>query len=76
MTGYFSVRLHLRLKSGVQCGQQSNLMIVGEPCFYLERRVGQHYIDRFTAVLEQLLTAAGAALASVLNHRSSIIHPP
>lgn len=32
-----------------------------------ERRVGQDYIDRFAPVLEKQLSAAGAALAAMLN---------
>ena len=35
--------------------------------FYPKRRVGQDYVDRFTPVLKQQLTASGAALAAVLN---------
>ena len=52
--------------SAVRAAEQS-CQIVGAPGFYPERRVGQDYIDRFTPVLEQQLTAAGAALAAVLN---------
>ena len=50
----------------VRAAEQS-CQIVGVPGFYPERRVGQEYIDRFTPVLEQQLTVAGAALASVLH---------
>lgn len=52
--------------SAVRAAEQS-CQIVGVPGFYPSRRVGQDYIDRFTAVLEQQLAAAGAALAAVLN---------
>ena len=52
--------------SAVRAAEQS-CQIVGVPGFYPQRRVGQDYIDRFTPVLEQQLTAADAALASVLN---------
>ena len=52
--------------SAVQASEQS-CEIVGVDGFYPERRVSQEYIDRFMPVLEQQLTTAGAALASVLN---------
>jgi hypothetical protein len=52
--------------SAMRAAEQS-CQIVGAPDFYPERRVGQDYIDRFTPVLEQQLTGAGSALASVLN---------
>lgn len=52
--------------SAVQPAEQS-CQIVGMTGFYPERRVGQDYIDRFTPVLEQQLSAAGVGLAGLLN---------
>ena len=52
--------------SAMRAAEQS-CEIVGVPGFYPQRRVGQDYIDRFIPTLEQQLTNAGAALASVLN---------
>ena len=49
------------------CTADQSCQIIGVPGFYPERRVEQDYIDRFTPVLKQQLTAAGAALASILN---------
>ena len=56
--------------SAMRAAEQS-CQIVGVAGFYPERRVGQDYIDRFTPVLEQQLTAAGAGLAAVLNQIDS-----
>ena len=52
--------------SAVQAAEQF-CQIVGMTGFYPERRVGQDYIDRFTPVLEQQLSAAGVGLAGLLN---------
>lgn len=52
--------------SAVQPAEQS-CQIVGMTGFYPEHRVGQDYIDRFTPVLEQQLSAAGVGLAGLLN---------
>lgn len=57
--------------SAVRAAEQS-CRIVGVPGFYPVRRVGQDYIDRFTPVLERQLTAAGTALAAVLNQNDSV----
>jgi hypothetical protein len=50
----------------VQAAEQS-CQIVSVTGFYADRSVGQDYIDRFTPVLEQQLSAAGVGLAGLLN---------
>lgn len=52
--------------SAIQAAEQS-CQIVGVAGFYPERRVGLDYIDRYTPLLEQQLTAAGSGLANLLN---------
>ena len=52
--------------SALQAAEQS-CQIVGVAGFYPERRVGLDYIDRYTPLLEQQLTAAGNSLANLLN---------
>lgn len=57
--------------SAVRAAEQS-CQIVGVHGFYPHRQVGQNYIVRFMPVLEQQLTAAGAALALVLNQIDAV----
>ena len=46
---------------------EESCKIVGTPGFYPERLVGVDYMDRYTPVMEQRLTVAGARLAGLLN---------
>lgn len=46
---------------------EESCKIVGESGFYPERKVGQDYVERYTPVMEQRLTVAGARLAGLLN---------
>jgi hypothetical protein len=46
---------------------EESCKIVGTPGFYPERSVGQDYVKRYTPVMEQRLTVAGARLAGLLN---------
>jgi hypothetical protein len=46
---------------------EESCKIVGTDGFYPERKVGQDYIEKFTPVMEQRLTVAGARLAGLLN---------
>lgn len=46
---------------------EESCKIVGTAGFYPERKVGQDYVERYTPVMEQRLTAAGARLAGLLN---------
>lgn len=46
---------------------EESCRIVEMPNFYPVRRVGQDYIDKFTPLMEQRLTVAGARLAEMLN---------
>ena len=52
--------------SAVEAAQQT-CQIVSQAGFYPERRVGKDYVERFAPILEQQLSAAGGALASLLN---------
>jgi hypothetical protein len=46
---------------------EESCRIVGTAGFYPERKVGQDYVQRYTPVMEQRLTVAGARLAGILN---------
>jgi hypothetical protein len=46
---------------------EESCQIVGTTGFYPERLVGQDYVQRYTPVMEQRLTVAGARLAGLLN---------
>ena len=46
---------------------EESCKIVGTAGFYPERLVGQDYVQRYTPVMEQRLTVAGARLAGMLN---------
>ena len=46
---------------------EESCRIVGMPGFYPERKVDDAYIERFTPVMEQRLSIAGARLAGLLN---------
>ncbi len=46
---------------------EESCKIVGTPGFYPERLVGMDYVQRYTPVMEQRLTVAGARLAGLLN---------
>jgi hypothetical protein len=46
---------------------EESCKIVGTAGFYPERKVGQDYVERYTPVIEQRLTVAGARLAGLLN---------
>ncbi len=46
---------------------EESCKIVGKPGFYPERLVGMDYVERYTPVMEQRLTVAGARLAGLLN---------
>src|ERR1035437_3614835 len=46
---------------------EESCKIVGTAGFYPERKVGQDYVERFTPVMEERLTVAGARLAGLLN---------
>jgi hypothetical protein len=46
---------------------EESCKIVGTPGFYPERLVGMDYVERYTPVMEQRLTVAGARLAGLLN---------
>ena len=46
---------------------EESCKIVGTAGFYPERKVGQDYVERYTPVMEQRLTVAGARLAGLLN---------
>lgn len=46
---------------------QESCKIVGGAEFYPPRKVGQDYVERFTPVMEQRLSVAGARLAGLLN---------
>ncbi len=46
---------------------EESCRIVGTPGFYPERLVGMDYVERYTPVMEQRLTVAGARLAGLLN---------
>lgn len=47
---------------------EESCKIVGTAAgFYPERKVGQDYVERYTPVMEQRLTVAGARLAGLLN---------
>lgn len=46
---------------------EESCKIVGTSGFYPERKVGQDYVERYTPVMEQRLTVAGARLAGLLN---------
>ena len=52
--------------SAIESAHQS-CQIMSQAGFYAERRVGKDYIEIFTPVLEQQLSAAGGASASLLN---------
>ena len=66
-----------RVQSLTDAGWVSNLdpanaaeescRIVALPGFYPEHRIDQHYIDRFTPLMEQRLATAGGRLAGLLN---------
>jgi hypothetical protein len=46
---------------------EESCKIVGTPGFYPERLVGQDYVERYTPVMVQRFTVAGARLAGLLN---------
>lgn len=46
---------------------EESCKIMGTAGFYPERKVGQDYVERYTPVMEQRLTVAGARLAGLLN---------
>ena len=46
---------------------EESCKIVGMAGFYPKRKVGTNYIERFTPIIEQRLTLAGARLAGLLN---------
>ena len=46
---------------------EESCKIVGTAGFYPTRKVGQDYVERYTPVMEQQLTVAGARLAGLLN---------
>lgn len=46
---------------------EESCRIVGMPGFYPERKIDEAYIERFTPIMEQRLSIAGARLAGLLN---------
>lgn len=46
---------------------EESCRIVGMPGFYPDRKVGQDYIEKFTPLMEQRLSIAGARLAGLIN---------
>ena len=46
---------------------EESCWIVAMPDFYLDRKVEEAYVDRWTSVVEQQLNLAGARLAQLFN---------